>query len=48
MGNQSSKNLKMSSDVTDWYDVAVGRRNVCNWMMEAATYFSEFGNLERC
>ena len=35
----------MSSDVTEWHDVATGRVSLCNWMMEEARYFSEFGNL---
>ena len=34
MGNQILKSLKMSSDVTDWHEVAAGRGSVCNWMME--------------
>ena len=45
MGNQISKNLKMSSDVTEWHDVATGRGSLCNWMMEGARYFSEFSKL---
>ena len=48
MGNQILKNLKMSSDVTQWHDVAAGRGSLCNWMMEGARSFSEFGNLGRC
>ena len=36
MGNQILKNLKMSSDVTQWHDVAAGRGSLCNWMMEGA------------
>ena len=38
----------MSSDVTDWHEVAAGRGSVGNWIMEGARYFSEFGNLGRC
>ena len=48
MGNQIQKNLKISSDVTDWHDVAAGRESVCNWMMEATRYLSEFDDLGRC
>ena len=44
MGNQILKNLKMSSDVTQWHDVAVLRGSLCNLMMEGARSFSEFGN----
>ena len=35
----------MSSDVTDWHEVAAGRGSVCNWMTQGARYFSEFRNL---
>ena len=48
MGNQIQKNLKISSDVTDWHDVAAGRESVCNWMREATRYLSEFDDLGRC
>ena len=29
----------MSSDVTEWHDVAAGRGNLCNWMMGGARLF---------
>ena len=48
MGNQIYKNLKMSSDVTEWHDVAAGRGSLCDWMMEGARYFSTIGNLGSC
>ena len=35
----------MSSDVTEWHDVAAGRGSLCNWIMEGASNFSEFDNL---
>ena len=35
----------MSLDITNWHEVAAGRRSVCNWMMEGTRYFSEFGYL---
>ena len=34
IGNHIQKNLKMSSNVTGWHDVAVGRGSVCNWRMQ--------------
>ena len=48
MENQIYKNLKMSSNVTEWHDVAAGRGSLCDWMMEGARYFSKIGNLGRC
>ena len=43
------KKLEMSWDVTDWYDVAVGREGVCNRKGCAigARYFSEFDSFGR-
>ena len=38
----------MSSDLTEWHDVATGTGSLYNWMMEGARYFSEFANLGRC
>ena len=38
----------MSSDVTEWRDVAAGRGSLRNWMMEGARDVPEFGNLGRC
>ena len=48
MENQILKSFKMSSDSTEWHDVAAGRRSLCDWMMEGARYFSEISNLGRC
>ena len=47
-GKKNLKNLTMSSDVTEWHDVAAGRGSLYNWIMEGASYFSEFDNLGRC
>ena len=47
-GKSNSKNLTVSSDVTEWHDVAAGRGSLCDWMMEEARYFSKIGNLGRC
>ena len=35
----------LSSDITEWHDVAAGRGSLCNWMMEGARYFSVFPHL---
>ena len=48
MGNQILKNVKMSSDVTEWHGIAAERGSLCDWMMEGAMYFSEIGDFGRC
>ena len=47
-GNNGKPNLQMSSDVTEWHDVAAGRGSLCDWMMEGASYFLKIGNLGSC